>query len=158
MSYELITSWSAHHNALTQLLKLALKSVKIFDEDLEKLKLERADNCELFRQFLAADRRRIAQIFVKNPEPLRRNSPRLMQLLANHSSNLSIHVCPPHLGSLNDSMFIVDDRNALIRFHKDHVRSKIIGDDAEECAPYVNRFAEIQREGGEQVSATTLGL
>ena len=55
-------------------------------------------------------------------------------------------------------MFIVDGQHALIRFHQDNVRSKRLDDDSNECQPYSQRFAEILREGGEQISATTLGL
>jgi len=66
--------------------------------------------------------------------------------------------CPKHLASLNDSMLIADDRHALIRFHLDHARAKAIIDSTEECLPYVLRFKEITKEGGEQISATPLGL
>ena len=158
MAYELITSWSVHDQSLTKILRLASKSLRIFDDDLEKLKLETAGNAEILRQFLASSTQHVAQILVKNAEPLRRNSPRLMALLANHPLNLNVLVCPAHLESLNDSMVIADDQHALIRFHKDNVRSKAITDTPEECAPYANRFYEILREGGEQLSATTLGL
>ena len=66
--------------------------------------------------------------------------------------------CSPQLASLSDSMLIVDGQHALIRFHQDNVRSKRLDDDSNECQPYSQRFAEILREGGEQISATTLGL
>jgi hypothetical protein len=55
-------------------------------------------------------------------------------------------------------LFIADDRHALIRFHKDNERAKVIIDNAKECQPYIYRFEEIFNEGGEQISATTLGL
>ncbi len=55
-------------------------------------------------------------------------------------------------------MLIADDCHALIRFHKDQVRSKVVIDSAADCQSYLFRFREIQNEGGTVISATTLGL
>ncbi len=158
MSSELLTSWAEHDSFLHKVLLLATQSLQVFDEDLSKLKLERPDNAEALRQFLSADRANRLQIVVKNAEPLRRESPRLMKLLTTYPQNMIIFECPPHLASLDDAIFIADEKHALIRFHKDHARAKGIIDDVEECRPYAHRHDEILREGGEQVSATTLGL
>lgn len=158
MSYELMTTWGEHDQSLQKILALATNSLCIFDEDLSKLKLGRSDNIEMLRQFLSTNRLNTLRIALQNIEPLRRDQPRLMQLLADYPQNMTILECPPHLESLKDSMLIADGQHALIRFHKDHARAKAILDDAEECAPYVKRFEEIVNEGGEPIGATTLGL
>ena len=158
MSAELITTWTEHDSSLQRILCLASHTLCVFDEDLAQLKLERSDNAELLRGFLAAGGQRSVQIALRNAEPLRRVCPRLMKLLATFPQCLTIVECPPHLAALADSLFIVDDRHALVRFSKDYPRAKAIIDDAAECAPYVHRFAEIINEGGEQVCATILGL
>lgn len=158
MNSELIMNWGEHEQSLRKILELATRSLRIFDEDLSKLKLEHPENAELLRGFLGTDRRHILHIVVRNAEPLRRGSPRLMSLLALFPQNMIVHACPPHLASLSDSLVIADDRHALIRFHKDSARSRAIIDDAEQCTPYVHRFEDILNEGGEQVCATTLGL
>ena len=158
MNSELITYWAEHDSSLRKLLALAAQSLRIFDEDLSKLKLESAENVEELRRFLAADERSSLHIVLKNAEPLRRNSPRLMKLLSTYPLRMTVCECPEHLASLGDSLFIADDRHALIRFNKDHARAKVIINNAEECIPYVHRFDEILKEGGEQVCATTLGL
>ena len=158
MSTEVITSWTEHDSSLQRILLLASRTLRIFDEDLGRLKLERSDNAELLRGFLAAGGQRSAQMVVRNAEPLRRLSPRLMRLLATFPQCLTVVECPPHLALLADSLFIVDDRHALVRFSKDYPRAKAIIDDVAECAPHVTRFTEIVNEGGEQVGATTLGL
>lgn len=56
-------------------------------------------------------------------------------------------------------MLISDEQHAH-PFHQDNVRSKIILDGApkEYCALTSTAFEEIVKEGGEQVSATVLGL
>lgn len=158
MNAQLITTWSEHDRYLQKILALASKTLCIFDHDLSKLKLEQRENAEALRRFLSTDRQRTVSVVVKNAEPFRRDCPRLMTLLATHPQNMGIIECPFHLVSLNDSMLIADDKHALIRFHTDNVRSKAIIDDAEECVPYVYRFKEILKEGGERICATTLGL
>jgi hypothetical protein len=158
MSAELITSWSEHDSSLQRILHLAAQSLCIFDDDLARLKLERPDNAALLRALLAAGGERTLQIVLKNPDPLRRASPRLMQMLATYPQCMTVIECPPHVAALADSLFIVDRRHALVRFSRDYPRCKAIIDDAVQCAPYVHRFAQIIDEGGEQISATTLGL
>ena len=158
MASELITSWAAHDSALTGILLLATKSVRIFDDDLARLKLEDARNAEILQRFLASKTLHTAQFAVRNVQPVQRTCPRLMRLLATYPEKLSILACPEHLTRLNDSMVIADGRHALIRLHKDNVRSRIITDSPEECAPYASRFEDILREGGDHIGATTLGL
>lgn len=158
MSTELTTHWSEHDASLQTIFRLLSASLTIFDEDLTRLRLEQPENVEILRKYLADGKRNLVRIILKNTEPFRRNSPRLFKLLATYPDQMSIVQCPEHLLSLNDALLIVDDRHALVRFHKDNARSRVIIDDSEACAPYVMRFSEIAREGGESVSATTLGL
>jgi hypothetical protein len=158
MTSELITSWGEHDSSLHRILLLASQKLRIFDGDLTKLKLERRDYADLLRSFLNVGGQRSLQIIVKNAEPFRRDSPRLMNLLATYPQTMTIIECPPHLASLSDSMCIADERHALVRFSTDYPRAKVIIDSALECTPYVQRFEEIVKEGGEQICATTLGL
>lgn len=158
MNPQLITNWGEHDSFLKNILVLASKTLCIFDQDLSKLKLERPDNTESLHRFLSTDRQSLLWIVVKDAEPVRRDNPRFMKLLSTFPQNMTLVECPSHLASLNDSMLIADDRHALIRFHIDHARSKAIIDNAEECLPYVFRFKEITKEGGEQIFTTPLGL
>ena len=158
MSSELITQWGDHDIALQKVLAKATKDILIFDADLSALKLERPENTEFLGNFLATDIKNTLHLILRNAEPLRRNSPRLMKLLAAHPQNFLVFECPENIAKLSDSMLIVDGQHALIRFHQDNVRCKAIFDDVDECRPYLTRFEEIVKEGGEQVSATVLGL
>ncbi|MBK8523622.1 MAG: hypothetical protein IPL58_05555 [Betaproteobacteria bacterium] len=72
--------------------------------------------------------------------------------------NFHVIETPPHLANLSDAILLVDDASALIRFHRDHARSKEIFADPEACKPYHRRFEDIWNEGGNAVSATTAGL
>ena len=52
MNSELIMNWGHHDQSLQKILELATQSLRIFDEDLSKLKLEQTENAELLRRFL----------------------------------------------------------------------------------------------------------
>jgi hypothetical protein len=158
MSSELITNWSEHDTSLKRVLSLVTTTLCIFDEDLSKLKLERKEHAETLHNFLLSDRRNVLRIVLKDSGPFLRHSPRLIELISVYGQNMSVVECPQHLRSLNDSMLIADSKHALIRFHKDNVRSKVIVDSTEDCSPYANRFEEILKEGGQPVCTSTLGL
>ena len=158
MPPQLITHWTDHDLALTQILARARRSLHIFDRDLLKLRLESPAHAETLRRLLAGDQHQRIQIVVRDAGPLRRDCPRLMRLLATYPQRMLVCETPAHLAELSDAMVIVDDSHALVRFHQDHARAKLISDDPIACAPYIKRFAEILGEGGEPVSATTLGL
>ena len=158
MSSELITTWSEHDSALEKVLARATRTLRIFDADLTKLRLERPEQIAILGNFLSADIKNQIHAIIRNAEPLRRNRPRLMKRLALHPQHVLVFEAPEQIAKLSDSMLISDEQYALIRFHQDNVRSKIILDNADECLPYINRFEEIVREGGNQVSATVLGL
>ena len=158
MNSGLITCWADHDLALREVVSRASMSLRIYDEDLSRLQLEQPEISEILRRYLISRDSDILQIIVRNAGPFKRNSPRLMNLLSDYPERMCVYESPEGLAMLNDAFLIADDKHALIRFHKDNVRSKLILDTPEECQPYVNRFQEILNEGGEQISATTLGL
>lgn len=158
MSPELLVNWTDHDSYLQKVLLLAKQTLRIFDEDLTRLGLEKPENALFLRRLLTSERQNTLTVVVRNANPFRRSSPRLMRLLADFPDAMKIYECAPQLASLSDSMVLADGNHALVRFHKDHVRSKAIIDNADECRPYILRFEEILKEGGTPISATTLGL
>ena len=158
MSSELITTWAGHDEALQEILLLASKTLRIFDDDLSKFKLESSENAKCLQRFLAARPENRLCIVLKNAKPFRHQSPRLMELLRNYPQQLSVIECPPHLASINNSLCLADEQHALVRIHQDHARARRVTDSAAECAAYLQQFETILNEGGEPISATTLGL
>lgn len=158
MNPELIANWTDHDSYLQKVLLLATRTLRVFDEDLARLGLEKPENAFFLRRFLASDRHNCLTVVVRNADPFRRNSPRLMKLLSDFPNATTFYECAPQLAALNDATVLADGCHALIRFHKDHVRSKVLIDNANECRPYILRFEEILKEGGTLISATTLGL
>lgn len=158
MNPELVTTWTDYRSYLQKILLLATRHIRVFDEDLVELGLEKQENAFFLRRFLAADRQNKLQIVLRNPDPFRRNSPRLMGLFADYAVRMEVYECSPQLAKLNDALLLIDDSHALIRFHKDQARSKAIIDNSPECRPYLLRFEDILKEGVIALSAMTLGL
>ncbi len=158
MKPELITSWAEHRSYLQKILLLATRRIRIFDEDLVELGLEKKENAFFLRRFLSGEHQSKLQIVLRNPEPFRRNSPRLTSLFADYQGKMEVYECDSQLTKLSDAMLLVDDEHALIRFHKDQVRSKAIIDNSSECRPYFSRFEEMLKGGVIALSSMTLGL
>lgn len=159
MTRELITSWSDYQTAIDRLLAIATHSVCIYDEDLALLHLESGNRDGHLERLLNASRAdTTVRIALRNADPLRRQHPRLMNLLASHGHRLIVQQTPPQLAHLRDSMILVDDKHGLIRFERDMPRSKLLIDECDELKPYHTRFAELWAESNERISPTVLGL
>jgi len=159
MTRELITSWGDYQAAIDRLLILAVRKISIYDEDLGHLRLDSPSRLAELKRVLLADRNisRI-RVAVRDAELLRRQQPLLMNLIGEFSHCLSVQQTPEQLAHLRDTMILVDDKHGLIRFERDQPRSKLLLDESDELKPYIARFEDIWSEGGESVSATTLGL
>ncbi len=158
MSRELITSWSDYRAAIDRLLALASEKISIYDEDLVNLSFTSRSRLDRLQQILGTGHGLALRIIVRNAAPLQRQEPGLLKLLSIYGHRAVAQQTPEHLAHLRDSMLIVDDRHALIRFDREQARSKLLLDAADELRPYINRFEEIWAEGGEGISTTTLGL
>lgn len=154
----LLTTWSEYSAAVERLLAHASRSVAIFDHDLSSLRLEHPATIASLARLLRASPASSLRIAVQTAGPLRTHHPRLMELLRVFAHNFHVIETPPHLANLSDAILLVDDASALIRFHRDHARSKEIFADPEACKPYHRRFEDIWSEGGSAISATTAGL
>ncbi|MBK1679864.1 hypothetical protein [Rhodocyclus tenuis] len=158
MSIPLITDWSAGDAAIDQLLALATRSLLVFDRDLSRLAFERPQRMAELVRLLRSGTQARAELIVQDAGPLQRTQPRLLALLSRESQRLSIIEAPAHLTGLAESLLIVDGRHALLRFHRDQPRARLLLDAPQDCARWLQRFAEIRGEGGTPLSATTLGL
>ncbi|MCM8610898.1 hypothetical protein [Accumulibacter sp.] len=159
MGSRLIMHWSEYDQAVQEILDLSPTRLEIFDEDLSALKLETAPRVAALRALLVApSHHRHLRIVVRKREFVCQYSPHLMNLLQLYAPLLTIIHAPPQLDRLDDCLMIADDRHTLVRFHRDQPRARLIVDDAGECAPYCQRFAEVLGEGGDALGSTTLGL
>ena len=159
MARELITSWGDYQSAIDRLLSMAERRICIYDEDLSQLRLESSGRHSRLKHLLRAENSTASiRLAVRNGEPLRRQNPLTMGLLASFNHKIAALETPPGLSHLRDSMILVDDRYGLIRLERDLPRSKLLIDEPEELRSYLARFEEMWREEGSSISATTLGL
>lgn len=158
MARELFTSWGEYQSGVDRLLALAEREIRIYDQDMIGLELDSESRLGHLKRLLQSNRPDSIQVALRNFEPLKRDYPRLMQLLADYTHGMTVQQTPEHLGHLRDAMILVDGRHGLIRFDRDHPRSKLLIGETEELLPYQRRFEEIWAEGGTPLSTTTLGL
>ena len=158
MPRELFTSSGEYQLALDRLLSLATRRIWIYDQDLAALRLETPARIEWLQVPLAARHPDGLRIAVRNLGPLQQRQPLLQGLLRLYNHNSAAQQTAEQLANLRDSIILVDDVHALIRFDRDQWRSKLLIDEADEVAPYRRRFEEIWAEGGTPYGATTLGL
>jgi len=158
MARELITSWTDFQAAIDRLLAIASHKILIYDEDVSTLKLESAPRREHIKRVLQAGHDDVLRLAVRNATLIRQQHPLLQNLLSTYGHLAKAQETPPQLAHLRDSMILVDDKHALIRFERDLPRSKLLIDETDAVRPYLARFNEIWSEGGESVSSITLGL
>lgn len=158
MARELITSWSDYQAAIDRLLGLACRKIRIYDQDTGQLKLETPSRLDTLKRVLQGPDQDALQIAVRDATALRMAHPLLNNLLTTYSHRVLAQQTSEQLAHLRDSMILVDDKHALIRFDRDQARSKLLIDEADEVRSYLIRFAEILSEGGEPIATSTLGL
>lgn len=158
MARELITSWEEYQTAIDRLLCMACRKICIYDEDLGRFKLDSAQRLPHLQRILQTGLNDSLQIVVRNADSLRNRSPLLIKLLTQFSHLATAQQSPPDLAHLRDSILIIDDKHALIRFERELPRSKLLLDETDDLKPYLNRFSDLLSAGGEPVSTSTLGL
>lgn len=157
MPAQMLTSHGELDAAIDTLLKTADAALDVFDHDLSWLSLERPQRIAELERILRERSHRV-RIIVQDGSRLSARSPRLMRLFETHAHHFELVQAPDRLGELRDSMLIADNRNALVRFHRDQPRGKLIEDDPDEVRGYAMRFAEVVDEGGHPLSPRVAGL
>ena len=159
MTSKLITTWSEHDSAVQEILDLSPTALLVFDENLSPLKLERPERIAALRRLLRARQPTTRlTIIVQKTDFVRQHSPLLMMLLTDYAPAMTIIHSPPHLDARKDSLLIADGRHALVHFHQEHARARLINDEFEECAPYQPHFQENLGNVGDSQGSMARGL
>lgn len=157
MSSTLLTSYGEYDAAIDLLLSLAERRLDIFDHDLSQLKLDQPDRHAALVRLLGAPASRL-RIVIQDGQSVLARHPRLARLLDTHGHQFSLIEADPGLQHLSDSMLLADGNHALLRFHKDQPRGKLLEDEADEVRPYERKFQSILDEGGSPLSSRVAGL
>jgi hypothetical protein len=157
-SYQLFTSEVEYRQACDMVVGRAGRELLIFDRDLRKLQLEDNIRLQLLTSFLASDRLRRIRIALHDPEPLHRQAPRLMQVIARFSHMIEVRQSPGNLRHLADSHLLADDAHGVRRFHIDQPRSALVIDDPAYIHPWWQRFEELWDLSHPCLQINTTGL
>ena len=158
MTTTLMTSWAEHDAALDRLLGLAGRQLRIFDGNLDALKLDQPHRNARLRELLFANPKHGLHLVIRDNSQVFTRHPRLIRLFGECSHNFRWLIAGDQLAGLTDSLVIADDSHALVRFHHDHARCKLIEDDKEATMAYLRRFDDIAAECTTSFSARSTGL
>lgn len=158
MSRSIYNTWSEFRAGLDQILLQARHTLDIFDTDLRALELDQAARAAQLARLVGENPGARIRIALQHTDHLHREQARLIRLLESHGHQVQVQQTPVQLERLRDTLVLADGVHGLVRFDREHPRSKLLLDDTEACKPYQQRFEEIWQEGGQLFSPTTLGL
>jgi hypothetical protein len=130
----------------------------IFDRDLARLRLEEQARVAALRAFVTMRRGNRIRIALKDSRHLELKSPRLLALLRLFGHVIEIRRTPEELDRLCDSHLLTDNGFAVVRFHIDQPRGKLIMADRIEVHPWLERFAELWSAAEPCSLGATFGL
>ncbi len=153
-----ITGVGEYHQAMGALFSLAVRSVAIFDYNLEDSDIDALERYAALRKFLLLNRSNTLSIVLHDPSFLIRYCPRLQALLRQFSHAVFIQQSGAEAKKIYDPFMIVDTHAYLRRFHYESPRGVwcIHGQAVNENLR--KRFQEIWDTSLPAMTATTLGL
>jgi len=144
--------------AVDRLLEQDGRELRVFDPDLEALRLNAPARIERIERFLLASRTRRLYIVLHDPDYLTRRCPRGMRLLARFSHVIQVNRTVEEIRELQDSFLVLDAEHYVRRPVARFFRGAIGIHDETEALAMRSRFGEIWSASLPAVSATTLGL
>jgi len=144
--------------AVDRLLEQDGRELRVFDPDLEALRLNAPARIERIERFLLASRTRRLYIVLHDPDYLTRRCPRGMRLLARFSHVIEVNRTIEEIREVQDSFLVLDAEHYVRRPVARFFRGAIGIHDETEALAMRSRFGEIWSASLPAVSATTLGL
>lgn len=157
-NYQLLTSEADYRDACDTVLGLAQREIMIFDRELFALRLNEKARLDILAGFLQGDGPHRLRMVLHNPEPLMRDAPRLIQLIARFSHAIEVRQSPDNLRHLADTHVLADENHGVRRFQYDQPRSALILDDPAYLGPWRQRFEELWELSLPCLSLNTTGL
>jgi len=156
--YERFDDNAGFQAAVDRLLEQPGRELRIFDPDLAALRVNDPARVAKFERFLLASRTRRIYIAVHKTDPLARQSPRMMGLLARYAHAIQVYRTGEEIRELQDSFLVLDSAHYVRRPVAQFFRGAIGLDDETEALAMRSRFMEIWAASLPGVSATTVGL
>jgi len=156
--YQPFDTESGFQAAVDRLLAQHGRELRIFDPDLESLRLNTPTRLDRLEQFLLVSRTRRLTIVVHEPDYLTRRCPRMMGLLARFAHVIQVNRTHEEIRELQDAFLVLDAEHYVRRPVARFFRGAIGINDETEALAMRSRFTEIWSASFPAVSATTLGL
>jgi len=151
-------SEAVFQQSVDRLLAAPGRELRVFDPDLQSLRLNDAARIERLKDFLGASRTRRLYMVVHDTDHVTRQCPRLMSLLARYAHAMQIHRTHEEIRSIQDSFLVLDQSHYLRRPVAQFFRGALGLHDDTEALAMRGRFQEIWTASYPAVSSTTLGL
>jgi hypothetical protein len=156
--YERFDTKAGFQAAVDRLLEQFGRELRIFDPDLNALRVNDADRIEQLDRFLSASRTRRLFIVVHNTDHITRYCPRMMTLLARFSHAIQINRTHEEIREVKDAFLVMDAAHYVRRPVSTFFRGAIGLGDENEALAMRQRFMEIWEASYPAVSSTTAGL
>ena len=156
--YERFDTAEGFHAAVNRLLAQPGRELRIFDPDGAALRLNDPARVGALERFLQESRTRRLYIALHDPQPLQKNCPRMMGLLARYSHAIQVNRTHEEIGELQDAFLVLDSAHYVRRPVATAFRGALGFGDETEALAMRGRFNEIWTASFPAVSATTLGL
>lgn len=144
--------------AIDEVIDTAQRTISIFDYNLENRGFGNPARIEKLRGFLLRGRAHRLQIALHETGHLERHEARLVVLLREFSSAISIHRTVGQARNATDPFVLADDHSVWHQHHHDLPRAIVALHSPADAVPMRGRFQEIWELSEVAVSSTTLGL
>jgi hypothetical protein len=147
-----------YRDALERLIALAQRELRMFDADFSDLEINSRRNYELLRAFLLRSPNNRLCIAVRDADHIRKNCPRLLNLLRQFGDRMFIHQAQGEAAGVQDCFVLADQLHFVRRLVQAQPRATLVVNDEQESLGMFQRFSEIWDGSLPVVSATTSGL
>ena len=147
-----------YQEALDTVIDHARYTLRIFDFDLHDGGYNAVPRYDRLKRFLLASSKNRLLIVLHRVDYLKRDCPRMLNLLREHSEAVFIHQTNAEARNVFDPLLIADDAHYVHRFHYEQPRAECVLNDLALTQPFLQRFEEIWQASTLAVAATTIGL
>jgi hypothetical protein len=156
--YERFDTDAGFQAAVDRLLEQEGRELRLFDPDLNALRLNSPQRVEGIERFLRASRTRRLYIAVHDIDHVTKYCPRMMGLLARYAHAVQINRTQEEIRNVQDSFLVLDALHYVRRPVAQFFRGAIGLNDENEALAMRGRFVEIWAASVPAVAPTTLGL
>lgn len=153
-----IGSEAEYRAALDAVIARAATAVRVFDHDLERMRLEDKLRADALAAFLAAAPTHRLLIVVHEVHFVQTRAARLQALQRRFPQAVEVRETAAEHKHVAECFLLADKAHGAIRFHRDHARGKLLLEAPGSVRLYLQHFDELWSLATPCLSATTLGL